>query len=161
VPIVLVRFASGDNITPTAAAGVTTGSGTFTAGTEEIEQIKWPRRSSASFAWKTYGHLGNFCIRKGRQEMSHCGRSSRVLKSIEALSPQAFYGMQIRGRKSNWRRGRVRTSVSVELALEDVAARLNRYKAHGRKTVRGDCKFVSEFNQRDLRTLRPAGRARL
>ena len=68
-----------------------------------------------------------------------------VLKSIEALPP-GLYGMQIAEQKD--RSGKPSYDVSfVELRLEDVVARLNRFKREDEKPFEA-VNAVSEFNQR-------------
>ena len=68
-----------------------------------------------------------------------------MLKSIEALPP-GLYGMQIAEQKDG--SGKPAYEVSfVELRLEDVAARLNRFKREDERPFEA-LRVVSEFNQR-------------
>ena len=137
VPIVL--FASlGDNITPPQQAF------NWVADVYgSTEEIKLSGQTIVGLMHEDVGHLGIFV--SGKVARKEHAQIVSVLKSIEAL-PAGLYGMQIKERKSNG--GEAEYDVSfVELRLEDVAARLNRYKRMDEKPFEA-MQVVSEFNQR-------------
>ena len=137
VPIVL--FASlGDNITPPQQAF------NWVADVYgSTEEIKARGQVIVGLMHEDVGHLGIFV--SGKVAKKEHAQIVSVLKSIEALPP-GLYGMQIAEQKDAG--GKPAYDVSlVELRLEDVAARLNRFKRDDEKPFEA-VKAVSEFNQR-------------
>ena len=89
------------------------------------------------------GHLGIFVA--GKVAKKEHAQIVSVLESIEALPP-GLYGMQIAEKPG--RDGETSYDVDlVELRLEDVAARLNRFKREDERPFEA-MNAVSEFNQR-------------
>jgi Protein of unknown function (DUF3141) len=137
VPIVL--FASvGDNITPPQQAF------NWVADVyRSTEEIKANGQVIVGLMHEDVGHLGIFV--SGKVAKKEHAQIVSVLKSIEALPP-GLYGMQIAERKDNG--GKPSYDVSfVELRLEDIVARLNRFKRADERPFKAVA-AVSEFNQR-------------
>ena len=137
MPIVL--FASlGDNITPPQQAF------NWVADVYgSTEEIKARGQVIVGLMHEDVGHLGIFV--SGKVAKKEHAQIVSVLKSIEALPP-GLYGMQIAEKKDNG--GKPAYEVSfVELRLEDVVARLNRFKRVDEKPFEA-ANAVSEFNQR-------------
>ena len=137
VPIVL--FASvGDNITPPQQAF------NWVADVyRSTEEIKANGQVIVGLMHEDVGHLGIFV--SGKVAKKEHAQIVSVLKSIEALPP-GLYGMQIADRKDNG--GKPSYDVSfVELRLEDIVARLNRFKRADERPFKAVA-AVSEFNQR-------------
>ena len=137
VPIVL--FASvGDNITPPQQAF------NWVADVYgSTEEIKARGQVIVGLMHEDVGHLGIFV--SGKVAKKEGTQIASVLKSIEALPP-GLYGMQIAEQKD--RSGKPAYEVSfVELRLEDIVARLNRFKRADERPFEA-VKAVSEFNQR-------------
>jgi hypothetical protein len=89
------------------------------------------------------GHLGIFV--SGKVAKKEGTQIASVLKSIEALPP-GLYGMQIAEQKD--RSGKPGYEVNlVELRLEDIVARLNRFKRADERPFEA-VNVVAEFNQR-------------
>ena len=137
VPIVL--FASlGDNITPPQQAF------NWVADVYgSTEEIKARGQVIVGLMHEDIGHLGIFV--SGKVAKKEHAQIVSVLKSIEALPP-GLYGMQIA--ETEGRGGKPSYDVSfVELRLEDIAARLNRFKRADEKPFEA-VNAVAEFNQR-------------
>jgi pimeloyl-ACP methyl ester carboxylesterase len=137
VPIVLFASA-GDNITPPQQAF------NWVADVYgSTEEIKARGQVIVGLMHESVGHLGIFVSgkvanREGKQIAS-------VLKSIEALPP-GLYGMQIAEKKNG--QGKPEYEVNlVEMRLEDIVGRLNRFKRADERAFEA-VKVVSEFNQR-------------
>ena len=147
VPIVL--FASmGDNITPPQQAF------NWVADVYgSTEEIKARGQVIVGLMHENVGHLGIFV--SGKVAKKEGTQIASVLKSIEALPP-GLYGMQIAEQKDA--KGKATYDVSfVELRLEEIAARLNRFKRADERPFEA-VKAVSEFESARLRALRaPAG----
>ena len=137
VPIVL--FASmGDNITPPQQAF------NWVADVYgSTEEIKARGQVIVGLLHHDIGHLGIFV--SGKVAKKEHAQIVSVMESIEALPP-GLYGMQIAERKGD--DGKPLYDVSfMEHRLEDVAARLNRFKRADEKPFEA-VNAVSEFNQR-------------
>jgi pimeloyl-ACP methyl ester carboxylesterase len=137
VPIVL--FASlGDNITPPQQAF------NWVADVYgSTEEIKARGQVIVGLMHENAGHLGIFV--SGKVARKEHAQIVSVLKSIEALPP-GLYGMEIA--ESNDAGDKPGYTVSfVELRLEDVAARLNRFNREDERPFEA-ASAVSEFNQR-------------
>jgi pimeloyl-ACP methyl ester carboxylesterase len=137
VPIVLFASA-GDNITPPQQAF------NWVADVYgSTEEIKARGQVIVGLMHQDVGHLGIFV--SGKVAKKEGTQIASVLKSIEALPP-GLYGMQIAEQKD--RSGKPSYEVSfVELRLEDIVARLNRFKRADERPFEA-VKVVSEFNQR-------------
>ena len=136
-PIVL--FASmGDNITPPQQAF------NWVADVYgSTEEIKARGQVIVGLMHRDIGHLGIFVA--GKVAKKEHAQIVSVLESIEALPP-GLYGMQIAEKPG--RDGETSYDVDlVELRLEDVAARLNRFKREDERPFEA-MNAVSEFNQR-------------
>ena len=137
VPIVL--FASlGDNITPPQQAF------NWVADVySSTEEIKARGQVIVGLMHKEIGHLGIFV--SGSVAKKEHAQIVSALKSIEALPP-GLYGMEIEERRAA--DGEPSYDVSfVELQLEDIAARLNRYQREDERPFEA-VKAMSELNQR-------------
>ena len=136
-PIVLFASA-GDNITPPQQAF------NWVADVYgSTEEIKARGQVIVGLMHEDVGHLGIFV--SGKVAKKEGTQIASVLKSIEALPP-GLYGMQIAEQKD--RSGKPAYEVSfVELRLEDIVARLNRFKRADERPFEA-VKAVSEFNQR-------------
>ena len=137
VPIVL--FASmGDNITPPQQAF------NWVADVYgSTEEIKARGQVIVGLMHENVGHLGIFV--SGKVAKKEGAQIASVLKSIEALPP-GLYGMQIAEPKDT--NGTPTYDVSfVELRLEEIAARLNRFKRVDERPFEA-VKVVADFNQR-------------
>jgi len=137
VPIVLFASA-GDNITPPQQAF------NWVADVYgSTEEIKARGQVIVGLMHQDVGHLGIFV--SGKVAKKEGTQIASVLKSIEALPP-GLYGMQIAEQKD--RAGKAEYDVSfVELRLEDIVARLNRFKRADERPFEA-VKVISEFNQR-------------
>jgi pimeloyl-ACP methyl ester carboxylesterase len=137
VPIVLFASA-GDNITPPQQAF------NWVADVYgSTEEIKARGQVIVGLMHQDVGHLGIFV--SGKVAKKEGTRIASVLKSIEALPP-GLYGMQIAEQKDS--AGKPQYDVSfVELRLEDIIARLNRFKRADERPFKA-VKVISEFNQR-------------
>ena len=136
-PIVL--FASmGDNITPPQQAF------NWLADVYgSTEEIKARGQVVVGLLHQNVGHLGIFV--SGKVAKREHTQIVSVLKSIEALPP-GLYGMQIN--ESTGADGGSEVEVTFEeRRLEDIVARLNRFKREDEKPFETVAK-VSEFNQR-------------
>ena len=136
VPIVL--FASlGDNITPPQQAF------NWVADVYgSTEEIKARGQVIVGLMHEDIGHLGIFV--SGKVAKKEHAQIVSVLKSIEALPP-GLYGMQIAEASD---RGKPSYDVSfVELRLEEVVKRMNRFKREDEKPFAA-VNAVAEFNQR-------------
>jgi pimeloyl-ACP methyl ester carboxylesterase len=137
VPIVL--FASlGDNITPPQQAF------NWVADVYgSTEEIKARGQVIVGLMHEDIGHLGIFVA--GKVAKKEHAQIVSVLRSIEALPP-GLYGMHIDEQKAGG--GEPSYDVSfVELRLEDVAARLNRFERKDERAFEA-MNAISEFNQR-------------
>ena len=137
VPIVL--FASmGDNITPPQQAF------NWVADVYgSTDEIKARGQVIVGLMHENVGHLGVFV--SGKVATKEHAQIVSVLKSIEALPP-GLYGMRIAEQKGNG--GKPAYEVSfVELRLEDIVARLNRFKRTDERPFEA-VNTVAEFNQR-------------
>ena len=136
VPIVL--FASlGDNITPPQQAF------NWVADVYgSTEEIKARGQVIVGLMHEDVGHLGIFV--SGKVAKKEGTQIASVLKSIEALPP-GLYGMEIAETGDG---GKPSYDVSfVELRLEEVAERLNRFKREDEKPFEA-VNALAEFNQR-------------
>jgi pimeloyl-ACP methyl ester carboxylesterase len=135
-PIVL--FASmGDNITPPQQAF------NWVADVYgSTDEIKARGQVIVGLMHEQVGHLGIF-VSGGVARKEHAQIVS-VLKSIEALPP-GLYGMQIAERKDG--AGNAYDVNFIELRLEEVVARLNRFERADEKPFEA-ANVVAEFNQR-------------
>ncbi len=139
IKVPIVMFASmGDNITPPQQAF------NWVADVYgSTEEIKARGQVIVGLMHEDVGHLGIFV--SGKVAKKEGTQIASVLKSIEALPP-GLYGMQIAEQKD--RSGKPAYEVSfVELRLEDIKARLNRFKRADERPFEA-VKAVSEFNQR-------------
>lgn len=141
VPIVL--FASiGDNITPPQQA--------FNWVADiygSTEEIKARGQTIVGLLHKDIGHLGIFV--SGRVAKKEHAQIVSVLKSIEHLPP-GLWAMQINERKAA--DGSVEYDVEfTEHQLEEVVARLNRFKREDEKPFEKAAE-ISELNQRAYET---------
>jgi pimeloyl-ACP methyl ester carboxylesterase len=137
VPIVL--FASlGDNITPPQQAF------NWVADVYgSTEEIKARGQVIVGLMHEDVGHLGIFV--SGKVAKKEHAQIVSVLESIEALPP-GLYGMRITEHKGNG--GKPSYDVTFEeLRLEDITARLNRFKRDDERPFKA-VSAVSEFNQR-------------
>jgi pimeloyl-ACP methyl ester carboxylesterase len=137
VPIVL--FASmGDNITPPQQAF------NWVADVyRSTQEIKARGQVIVGLMQQDVGHLGIFV--SGKVAKKEGAQIASVLESIEAL-PAGLYGMQIAEQKDT--NGKATYDVSfVELRLEEIVARLNRFKRSDERPFEA-VKVVAEFNQR-------------
>ena len=137
VPIVLFASA-GDNITPPQQAF------NWVADVYgSTEEIKARGQVIVGLMQENVGHLGIFV--SGKVAKKEGTQIASVLKSIEALPP-GLYGMQIAEQKD--RAGKPQYDVSfVELRLEEIVARLNRFKRADERPFEA-VKVMAEFNQR-------------
>ena len=137
VPIVL--FASmGDNITPPQQAF------NWVADVYgSTEEIKARGQVIVGLMHEDVGHLGIFV--SGKVAKKEGTQIASVLNSIEALPP-GLYGMQIAEKKDGDGKPAYEVSL-VEVRLEDVVARMNRFKRADERPFEA-VKVVSEFNQR-------------
>ena len=136
-PIVL--FASkGDNITPPQQAF------NWVADVYgSTEEIKAAGQVIVGLMHEDIGHLGIFV--SGKVAKKEHAQIVSVLKSIEALPP-GLYGMEIAERSGS--DGKPSHDVSfVELRLEDIVPKLNRFQRQDEKPFEA-LRVVSEFNQR-------------
>ncbi len=139
IKVPIVMFASlGDNITPPQQAF------NWVADVySSTEEIKARGQVIVGLMQEEVGHLGIFV--SGKVAKKEGTQIASVLKSIEALPP-GLYGMQIAETKDSG--GKTAYEVNlVELRLEDVVARLNRFKRVDEKPFEA-AKVISEFNQR-------------
>jgi len=137
VPIVL--FASlGDNITPPQQAF------NWVADVyQSTEEIKARGQVIVGLMHEEIGHLGIFVA--GKVAKKEHAQIVSVLRSIESLPP-GLYGMQIAEQPGKG--GEPAYDVSfVELRLEDVVKRLNRFEREDERPFAA-MNAVSEFNQR-------------
>jgi pimeloyl-ACP methyl ester carboxylesterase len=136
-PIVL--FASlGDNITPPQQAF------NWVADVYgSTEEIKARGQVIVGLLHEHVGHLGIFV--SGQVAKKEHAQIVSVLESIEALPP-GLYGMQIAEQHDTGSGPRYEVSF-VELRLEDIAARLNRFKRADERPFEA-VNAVSELNQR-------------
>ncbi len=135
----IVMFASlGDNITPPQQAF------NWVADTySSTEEIKSRGQVIVGLLHRSAGHLAIFV--SGKVARKEHTQLVSVLDSIEALPP-GLWGMQIDERKRD--DGSTEYEVSfVEHRLEDVAARLNRFKRVDEKPFAAVA-AIAEFNQR-------------
>ena len=132
-------FASmGDNITPPQQAF------NWVADVYgSTEEIKARGQVIVGLMQEEVGHLGIFV--SGKVAKKEGTQIASVLKSIEALPP-GLYGMQIAEKKDAGGKPAYEVTL-VELRLEDIVARLNRFKRVDEKPFEA-AKVVSEFNQR-------------
>jgi hypothetical protein len=137
VPIVLFASA-GDNITPPQQAF------NWVADVYgSTEEIKARGQVIVGLMHEDVGHLGIFV--SGKVAKKEGTQIASVLKSIEALPP-GLYGMQIAEKKNG--DGKPQYDVSfMELRLEDIVARLNRFERTDERPFEA-VNVVSEFNQR-------------
>jgi hypothetical protein len=132
-------FASvGDNITPPQQAF------NWVADVYgSTEEIKARGQVIVGLMHEDVGHLGIFV--SGKVAKKEGTQIASVLKSIESLPP-GLYGMQIAEKKKG--AGKPVYEVSfVELRLEDIVGRLNRFKRADERAFEA-VSVVSEFNQR-------------
>jgi pimeloyl-ACP methyl ester carboxylesterase len=136
VPIVL--FASlGDNITPPQQAF------NWVADVYgSTDEIKARGQVIVGLMHEDIGHLGIFV--SGKVAMKEHAQIVSVLKSIEALPP-GLYGMQI-AQTGNGDKPSYNVSF-VELRLEEVVKRMNRFKREDEKPFAA-VNAIAEFNQR-------------
>jgi len=136
-PIILFASA-GDNITPPQQAF------NWVADVYgSTEEIKARGQVIVGLMHEDVGHLGIFV--SGKVAKKEGTQIASVLKSIEALPP-GLYGMKIAEKKE--RDGKPEYEVSfVELRLEDIVARLNRFKRVDEKAFEA-VNVVAELNQR-------------
>ena len=137
VPIVLFASA-GDNITPPQQAF------NWVADVYgSTEEIKMRGQVIVGLMHEDVGHLGIFV--SGKVARKEGVQIASVLKSIEALPP-GLYGMQIAEQEDAG--GDAPYEVSfVELRLEEIVARLNRFERIDEKPFEV-ANVVAEFNQR-------------
>jgi pimeloyl-ACP methyl ester carboxylesterase len=137
VPIVL--FASmGDNITPPQQA--------FNWVADlygSTEEIKARGQVIVGLVHQDIGHLGVFV--SGKVAKKEHAQIVSVLQTIERLPP-GLYAMEINERKGSGREVAYDVRL-VELRLEDVATRLNRFKREDERPFEA-MNEISEFNQR-------------
>jgi pimeloyl-ACP methyl ester carboxylesterase len=139
IKVPIVMFASmGDNITPPQQAfnWVADAYGS-------TEEIKARGQVIVGLMQEEVGHLGIFV--SGKVAKKEGTQIASVLKSIEALPP-GLYGMQIAEKKDAGGKAVYEVNL-VELRLEDVVTRLNRFKRVDEQPFEA-AKVVSEFNQR-------------
>jgi hypothetical protein len=139
IKVPIIMFASvGDNITPPQQAF------NWVADVYgSTEEIKTRGQVIVGLMHEDVGHLGIFV--SGKVARKEGTQIASVLKSIEALPP-GLYGMQIAENKEG--AGKPAYEVSfVELRLEDIVGRLNRFKRTDERAFEA-VNVVSEFNQR-------------
>jgi pimeloyl-ACP methyl ester carboxylesterase len=139
IKVPIVMFASmGDNITPPQQAF------NWVADVYgSTEEIKARGQVIVGLMHQDVGHLGIFV--SGKVAKKEGTQIASVLESIEALPP-GLYGMQIAEKKDG--DGKPAYEVSfVELRLEDVVPRLNRFKRVDEKAFEA-VSVVAELNQR-------------
>ena len=139
IKVPIVMFASmGDNITPPQQAF------NWVADVYgSTEEIKACGQVIVALMQEEVGHLGIFV--SGKVARKEGTQIASVLKSIEALPP-GLYGMTIAEKKDA--AGKPAYEVNLtELRLEEIAARLNRFRRVDEKPFEA-AKIVSEFNQR-------------
>ncbi len=139
IKVPIVMFASmGDNITPPQQAF------NWVADVYgSTEEIKARGQVIVGLMQAEVGHLGIFV--SGMVARKEGTQIASVLKSIEALPP-GLYGMQITEKKDSG--GKTAYEVNlVELRLEDVVPRLNRFNRVDEKPFEA-ARVVAEFNQR-------------
>jgi pimeloyl-ACP methyl ester carboxylesterase len=136
-PIILFASA-GDNITPPQQAF------NWVADVySSTDEIKARGQVIVGLMHENVGHLGIFV--SGKVMHKEGTQIASVLKSIEALPP-GLYGMQIDEGKD--KSGKPTYDVSfVELRLEEITARLNRFKRTDERAFEA-VKVVAELNQR-------------
>jgi len=136
-PIVLFASA-GDNITPPQQAF------NWVADVYgSTEEIKARGQVIVGLMHENVGHLGIFV--SGKVMHKEGTQIASVLHSIEALPP-GLYGMNIAEHKDS--AGKPQYDVSfVELRLEDIVARLNRFKRADERPFEA-VRAISEYNQR-------------
>lgn len=139
IKVPIVMFASlGDNITPPQQAF------NWVADVYgSTEEIKARGQVIVGLMQEEVGHLGIFV--SGKVARKEGTQIASVLKSIEALPP-GLYGMQIAEKKDSGSKTAYEVNL-VELRLEDVVTRLNRFKRVDEKPFEA-AKVVAEFNQR-------------
>ena len=139
IKVPIVMFASmGDNITPPQQAF------NWVADVYgSTEEIKACGQVIVGLMQEEVGHLGIFV--SGQVARKEGTQIASVLKSIEALPP-GLYGMQITEKKDSGAKTAYEVNL-VEMRLEEISARLNRFKRVDEKPFRA-AKVVSEFNQR-------------
>ncbi len=136
-PIVLFASA-GDNITPPQQAF------NWVADVySSTEEIKARGQVIVCLMQEDVGHLGIFV--SGKVAKKEGTQIASVLKSIEALPP-GLYGMEIAEKKGAAGKPSYEVNL-IELRLEDIVARLNRFKRADEKPFEA-ASVVSEFNQR-------------
>ncbi|MFO1324498.1 MAG: DUF3141 domain-containing protein [Burkholderiales bacterium] len=139
IKVPIIMFASvGDNITPPQQAF------NWVADVYgSTEEIKARGQVIVGLMHEDVGHLGIFV--SGKVAKKEGTQIASVLKSIESLPP-GLYGMQIAEKKNG--AGKPVYDVSfVELRLEDIVGRLNRFKRADERAFEA-VNVVSEFNQR-------------
>jgi pimeloyl-ACP methyl ester carboxylesterase len=139
IKVPIVMFASmGDNITPPQQAF------NWVADVYgSTEEIKARGQVIVGLMHQDVGHLGIFV--SGKVAKKEGTQIASVLESIEALPP-GLYGMQIAEKKDS--DGKPTYEVSfVELRLEDMLPRLNRFKRVDEKAFEA-VNVVAELNQR-------------
>ena len=136
-PIILFASA-GDNITPPQQAF------NWVADVySSTDEIKARGQVIVALMQENVGHLGIFV--SGKVARKEGAQIASVLKSIEALPP-GLYGMNIDEGKD--KSGKPTYDVSfVELELEEIAARLNRFKRTDERAFEA-VKIVADLNQR-------------
>jgi hypothetical protein len=139
IKVPIVMFASmGDNITPPQQAF------NWVADVYgSTEEIKARGQVIVGLMQEEVGHLGIFV--SGQVARKEGTQIASVLKSIEALPP-GLYGMQITEKKDSGAKTAYEVNL-VEMRLEEISARLNRFKRVDEKPFKA-AKVVSEFNQR-------------
>jgi pimeloyl-ACP methyl ester carboxylesterase len=139
IKVPIVMFASlGDNITPPQQAF------NWVADVYgSTEEIKARGQVIVGLMQEEVGHLGIFV--SGKVAKKEGTQIASVLESIEALPP-GLYGMQITEKKSNGEKPAYEVSF-VELRLEEIVARLNRFKRADEKPFEAT-NVVAEYNQR-------------
>lgn len=148
-PIILFASA-GDNITPPQQAF------NWVADVYgSTEEIKARGQVIVGLMHEDVGHLGIFV--SGSVARKEGTQIASVLKSIEALPP-GLYGMEIAEKKDH--HGKPAYDVSlIELRLEDIVARLNRFKRVDERPFEA-VNAIAEFNQRAYELFgRPLARA--
>lgn len=148
-PIILFASA-GDNITPPQQAF------NWVADVYgSTEEIKAAGQVIVGLLHRDVGHLGIFV--SGRVAKKEHAQIVSVLKSIEALPP-GLYGMQIRDRTPADNGSKYNVEF-VELRLEDITARLNRFKRADEQPFEA-VQVLAEFTQRGYELFaRPAVQA--
>ncbi len=139
IKVPIVMFASmGDNITPPQQAF------NWVADVYgSTEEIKARGQVIVGLMQEEVGHLGIFV--SGKVARKEGTQIASVLKSIEALPP-GLYGMQIAENTDS--AGKTAYEVTlVELRLEDVVGRLNRFNRVDEKPFEA-ARVVADFNQR-------------